>query len=119
MRLSHALGISVWITVFAQVSGAYASTPTIDTLLLNSGKVDLASDTVTLPLRHGWFADGREVWYVLIDASTQSAANALGLVYAPGLAGADEALSTRTATAGANGEWTFYHRTVDFSPSRS
>ena len=48
-------------------------------------KVDLSKETVRLPLYKGR-ADGKTVWYVLLDASDPGAAHNLGLNYAPKLA---------------------------------
>lgn len=48
-------------------------------------QVDLTHETVRLPLYPGT-SHGQRVWYVLLDASDQGAANDLGVNYAPKLA---------------------------------
>jgi len=48
-------------------------------------QVDLSAETVRLPLYPG-MADGKRVWYVLVDASDAGAAHDLGVNYAPKLA---------------------------------
>lgn len=87
--------------------------------LLSSGHIDLIQDTITVPLHHGHLKDSTEVWYVLLDASDSAKAGSLGLVYAPALAYAAQAVGTRTATIDSHGEWVFNQGKVDFSPPRS
>lgn len=99
-------------------SNAFANPTSIATQLLTSGQIDLAADTVTVPLHHGKLKDGRGLWYVLIDASDEATAKQLGLVYAPALAEATNGIGTRAATLGADGEWVFDHGSVDFSTNR-
>ena len=76
--------------------------------------VDLAANTVTLPLHRGT-ARGRTVWYVLTDASDRAAASRLGILYAPLLAnigaGAQAASGSPDALVFSGG--------VDFTPQRS
>ena len=48
-------------------------------------QVDLSKESVRLPLYKGT-ADGKTVWYVLLDASDQGIAHDLGVNYAPKLA---------------------------------
>ncbi len=54
-------------------------------VLRSAIRVDLTHETVRLPLYPG-VSGGRKVWYVLLDASDQGAANNLGVNYAPKLA---------------------------------
>jgi hypothetical protein len=49
--------------------------------LLKSGKIDLNTETITLPLYLGKMKDGRKVWYVLTDTTDAGNAAALGLNY--------------------------------------
>jgi len=97
-----------------------ASTPALATplprasIVLASAKaVDLAANTVTLPLHEGR-AKGRPVWYVITDASDAATAAKLGVLYSPLIAtgGAVIARAGGTITA------LVYPGTVDFSPTR-
>jgi hypothetical protein len=102
-------------TLLTQIcTNAFASSLTIQTQLITAATIDLTSDTVTLPLYQGKLQDGRSLWYVLIDASDETVAKSLGLVYAPALANAATVASTRTATNSIDGSWilTFSHRRV-------
>ncbi len=106
----------------SSLTNAWAAQPEgteIATQLLQSGKINLTSDTITVPLRHGKLKDGRTVWFVLLDASDETQANSQGLVYAPALASAEGTTGVRSATVDAKGEWTFDRGTVDFSPNRA
>ena len=117
MKLSKILFFSVCLM---QICGnAWASAGTVQTQLLASGVIDLSSDTVTLPLHLGKLKDGRELWYVLLDASDEAAAQAQGLVYAPALESAASAPSTRHAVADATGQLIFDHGSADFSGTRA
>jgi hypothetical protein len=89
--------------------------------------VNLSKETVRLPLHKGR-ADGKTVWYVLLDASDQGAAHNLGLNYAPKLAnlgiGCPECVQTVTLDSPSPAENPFGQAVVnfagapDFSPKR-
>jgi len=81
-----------------------------------SGKLDLSSDTITLPLHHGHLKNGRNVWFILTDTSNKQRARDLGIAYSPALSRAANAVSTRTANLESNGNFVFDSGTVDFSP---
>jgi hypothetical protein len=99
-----------------------------DKLTLESAiKVDLSKETVRLPLYKGR-ADGKTVWYVLLDASDAGAAHNLGLNYAPKLAnlgiGCPDCVQTVTIDSPSPAENPFGQAVVnfagapDFSPKR-
>src|SRR4051794_4920161 len=89
--------------------------------------VDLSKETVRLPLYKGR-ADGKTVWYVVLDASDAGAAHNLGLNYAPKLAnvgiGCPDCVQTVTLDSPAPAENPFGQAVVnfagapDFSPKR-
>jgi hypothetical protein len=86
--------------------------------LLNSGTVNAARGTVTLPLYKGTLkGSGKNVWYILTDVSDQGVANELGLNFSTKLGFAANA--ARTGTLDANGNIVFDKGSVDFSPQRS
>ena len=90
-------------------------------------KVDLSKETVRLPLYKGR-ADGKTVWYVLLDASDAGAAHNLGLNYAPKLAnlgiGCPDCVQTVTIDSPSPADNPFGQAVVnfagapDFSPKR-
>lgn len=86
--------------------------------LLNSGTLDKAAGTITLPLYRGAMKDGRLVWYILTDTTDQGNAESLGLNYAPKLNYAATGRGVRTATLTKGGILIFDQGTVDFKPER-
>jgi len=114
-------GISMIVASLLPVSAnAFgAKRAELSATLLSSGKIDLAANTITLPLRKGALKDGRSVWFILTDTSDKNQAKELGIVYAPSLAQAAEAKSTRIATVGSDGQFIFNAGTVDFKPSQT
>jgi hypothetical protein len=86
--------------------------------LLNSGTVDAANGTITLPLYKGTLkGSGKNVWYILTDVSDQGVANELGLNFSTKLKFA--ANGARTGTLDANGNIVFDKGSVNFAPQRS
>jgi hypothetical protein len=86
--------------------------------LLNSGTVDAAHGTITIPLYKGTLkGSGKNVWYILTDVSDQGVANELGLNFSTKLAFAANA--ARTGNLDTNGNIVFDKGTVNFSPKRS
>jgi hypothetical protein len=82
-------------------------------VLLHSVKsIDVAKNTVTLPLHRG-SANGKTVWYILTDVSDPGEATTRGLVFAPALSGVG---ATQHVTV-AGGTWKFA-AAPDFSPAR-
>jgi hypothetical protein len=86
--------------------------------LLNSGTVDQAKGTITLPLYRGELKSGKNIWYVLTDTTDKGNADALGLNYSPKLAYAATGNAARTATLRKDGVLVFDQGTVDFKPER-
>jgi hypothetical protein len=108
------------VLLMALSGNSWATAPSqVSVQLLQSGKINLASDTISVPYHSGKLKDGRNVLFVLLDSSDEAQATAQGLVYAPALANVATAPSTRTATVDQNGNWVFDHGTVDFSGNRS
>ena len=86
--------------------------------LLNSGTVDAAHGTITLPLYKSTLKGTKKnVWYILTDVSDQAVANELGLNFSTKLVFATNA--ARTGTLDANGNIVFDKGTVNFAPQRS
>ena len=97
-------------------------------LVLESAiQVDLSAETVRLPLHKG-VANGKTVWFVLLDASDAGLANDLGVNYAPKLAnlgiGCPACVQTVTLQSPTPAENRFGQAVVnfagapDFSPTR-
>jgi hypothetical protein len=84
-----------------------------------AGKIDLTANTITLPLRQGSLNDGTKFWFILTDSSSKTVSNSLGLGYAPQLAAAALAKSSRHVHVDQNGSYTFDRGTIDFSPVRT
>jgi hypothetical protein len=90
-------------------------------------QVDLSKESVRLPLYKGK-ADGKTVWYVLLDASDQGIAHDLGVNYAPKLGnigvGCADCVQTVTLDSPSPDQNRFGQAVVnfqgapDFSPSR-
>ncbi|WP_162909567.1 hypothetical protein [Aggregatilinea lenta] len=87
--------------------------------LLQSGTVDQAARTVTLPLYRGQLASGEPVWYILTDTDDEQNAAALGLNYSAKLSYSDVGNAVRPAHIETDGSVTFERGSVDFSPEWS
>ena len=85
--------------------------------LLNTGPVDSAAGTITIPLYLGHMKDGKNVWYILTDVDDSDVAAELGLNFSAKLTFAANA--ARTANFDQNNDLVFNAGTVDFSPVRS
>lgn len=110
-RLTSAL---ILASLAATLNAASAAPlPRANVVLSSAIAVDLAANTVTLPLHKGT-ARGATVWYIITDASDAAAASKLGVLYSPLLASAGPAI----ATAGGSIGKLDYPGTVDFSPTR-
>ena len=86
--------------------------------LLNTGVVDAAHGTITIPLYKGTLKGTKKnIWYILTDVSDQGVAQELGLNFSAKLA--FDSNAARTGNFDANGNIVFDKGTVDFSPQRN
>jgi hypothetical protein len=86
--------------------------------LLNSGQVDAAHGTITIPLYKGSLAGtNKTIWYILTDVSDSDVAAELGLNFSTKLKFASTA--ARTGNLDANGNIVFDKGTVSFKPTRN
>lgn len=86
--------------------------------LLNTGTVDAAHGTITIPLYKGSLKGTKKtVWYILTDVSDQGVAQELGLNFSAKLGFASNA--ARTGNLDSNGSIVFDKGTVDFAPQRN
>jgi hypothetical protein len=85
-------------------------------LLVKSGKVDLETATVTLPLYNGKLESGETVWYILLDTSDPANAQSLGINFSRKLIYADQGKAVREAHHDKGGTLIFKNGKVDFSP---
>jgi hypothetical protein len=114
MRRRRAL-IGLALAGIAAVPALATAAPKV-TVTLSSGTVDVARDTLTLPLLAGRTADGRTTYYVVTDSSSAADAARRGVNYAPRLRNALGTKAVQMVTSGAGGTLTF-PGTVDFSPA--
>ena len=85
--------------------------------LLQSGQVNIAKGTITLPLYKGYTKSGHKtVWYILTDVDDQQVATLLGLNFSAKLTNAGP--GARTASFDSNGDLIFTAGTVNFAPHR-
>jgi len=86
--------------------------------LLNTGKVDAAHGTITIPLYKGSLAgSNKTIWYILTDVDNQGVAEELGLNFSTKLGNAS--LAARTGNLEPNGNVVFDKGTVNFAPKRN
>jgi hypothetical protein len=86
--------------------------------LLNTGKLDTANGTITIPLYKGTLKGTRKnVWYILTDVDDPGVAAELGLNFSAKLTFASNA--ARTGNLDANGNIVFDKGTVNFAPKRN
>jgi hypothetical protein len=86
--------------------------------LLDTGQVDVAHGTITIPLYLGHMkGNAKNVWYILTDVDDSNVAAELGLNFSAKLTFA--ANGARTANFDSSGNLIFDKGTVDFSPVRS
>lgn len=112
------VGASVPLTYFGPSPSTVNPSLVGPVQLLDSGTVDAAHGTITLPLYKGTLkGSGKNVWYILTDVSDQGVANELGLNFSTKLGFAANA--ARTGTLDTNGNIVFDKGAVDFSPQRS
>ena len=83
--------------------------------LLNTGQVDTANGTITVPLYLGHLrGSGKNVWYILTDVDDPNVAAELGLNFSAKLTFASH--SARTGNLDADGNIVFDAGTVNFAP---
>jgi hypothetical protein len=112
------VGASVPLTYFGPSPSTVNPSLVGPVQLLNSGTVDAAHGTITLPLYKGTLKGTKKnVWYILTDVSDQGVANELGLNFSTKLGFAANA--ARTGSLDANGNIVFDKGTVNFAPQRS
>jgi hypothetical protein len=86
--------------------------------LLNTGPIDVANGTITIPLYLGYMkGTGKNVWYILTDVDDSDVAAELGLNFSAKMTFMGNAV--RTANFNDQGILIFDKGTVDFSPVRS
>ena len=86
--------------------------------LLNTGQIDTANGTITIPLYLGHMkGSGKNVWYILTDVDDSDVAAELGLNFSAKMTFMGNAV--RTANFDDQGNLIFNKGTVDFSPVRS
>jgi hypothetical protein len=85
--------------------------------LLNTGPIDVANGTITIPLYLGYMkGTGKNVWYILTDVDDSDVAAELGLNFSAKMTFMGPA--ARTANFNDQGYLIFDKGTVDFSPNR-
>jgi hypothetical protein len=86
--------------------------------LLNTGQIDTANGTITIPLYLGYMkGSGKKVWYILTDVDDPGVAAELGLNFSAKMSFMEPA--ARKANFDDQGNLIFDKGTVDFSPVRS
>jgi hypothetical protein len=110
-QILPALILGTLVTAIAPALAA--PLPRTNIVLASAKSVDLAANTVTLPLHKG-SAKGETVWYVITDVSDATVAARLGILYSPLIASAGAAIAPAKGTIAA----LIYPGTVDFSPTR-
>ena len=83
-------------------------------VLRSAVSVDVANHTVTLPLHQG-VAHGETVWYIVTDASDESVARKLGVLFAPSLANIGTSASQHVSVRGSD---YVFEGAPDFSQTR-
>ena len=99
--------------VATTLPAAAAPLPRANVVLPSAIALDLAANTVTLPLYRGT-AHGTTVWYLKTDVSDQAVAKAQGLLYSPALG----ALTNGTQLVTGDSSSFAFAASVDFSPER-
>ena len=108
-----AFGVAA-LALFAIAPSPSASAKSARTFL---SSVHLNPDqTATFPLRHGVTTDGRDLWFVIIDASSSNAAARFGVNQSNKLQNVRGTTAVMQVTE-INGTWVF-PATVDFAPNR-
>ena len=110
-------GASVPLSYFGPPPSASNSSLVGPFQLLQSGHVDSAKGTLTLPLYKGYMKKGNvPVWYILTDVSDPQVATLLGLNFSAKLTFSGP--GARTANFNSNGDLIFNAGKVNFAPDR-
>ncbi len=112
------VGASVPLTYFGPSPSTVNPSLVGPVQLLNSGVVDAAHGTITIPLYKGRLAgSNKTIWYILTDVDNPGVAAELGLNFSTKLTFAS--LASRTGNLDANGNIVFDKGTVNFAPKRN
>ena len=112
------VGASVSLSYFGPPPSSVNQSLVGPVQLLNSGKVDAAHGTITVPLYKGRLAgSNKAIWYILTDVDDADVAAELGLNFSTKLKFASGA--ARTGNLDANGDIVFDKGTVNFRPVRN
>jgi hypothetical protein len=112
------VGASVPLTYFGPSPSSVNPSFVGPVQLLNSGTVDAAHGTITVPLYKGRLAgSNKTVWYILTDVDDADVAAELGLNFSTKLKFASAA--ARTGNLDADGNIVFDKGTVNFRPVRN
>jgi hypothetical protein len=112
------VGASVPLTYFGPPPSSVNQSLVGPVQLLNSGTVDAAHGTITIPLYKGRLAGTHKtIWYILTDVGDASVAAELGLNFSTKLKFASAA--ARTGNLDADGNIVFDKGTVNFRPVRN
>src|SRR3954447_26582639 len=114
MKRHRVLAIGVAAVALFGLAPSTASAKSGRTFL-SSVRVN-ADHTATFPLRHGVTTDGRDLSFVIIDASNSDAAARFGVNVSQKLENVRGTSAVMSVTQ-RNGVWVF-PATVDFSPTR-
>jgi hypothetical protein len=112
------VGASVPLTYFGPSPSTVNPSLVGPVQLLNTGTVDAAHGTITIPLYKGSLkGTNKNIWYILTDVSNQGVAQELGLNFSAKLNFASNA--ARTGNLDSNGNIVFDKGTVNFAPLRN
>ena len=112
------VGASVPLTYFGPPPSSVDRSLVGPVQLLNTGTVDAAHGTITIPLYQGRLAGtNKTIWYILTDVSDSDVADELGLNFSTKLIYAAQA--ARTGNLDTDGNIVFDKGTVDFAPKRN
>jgi hypothetical protein len=115
MKRNRVLLVGAVAALFFGVAPAPSVSAKSGRTFLSSVHVN-ADTTATFPLRHGVTTDGRDLWFVIIDASNSGAAATFGVNKSNKLQNA-AGTSAVMHVSEQNGTWVF-PATVDFAPER-
>lgn len=116
MRRMFGIALAALVAVSALLPGGALASGGERKLFVTSGIEDRVRNEVSLPLYEGRTATGQSTWYVVLDASTKTAAERMGVNYVPKLSNARG--TTAIQTASLVGGTIIFPATVDFSPTR-
>ncbi len=114
MRRMFGIALTALLALGAFLPGGAFANGGERKLFVTSGIEDRVRNEVSLPLYQGRTATGAITWYVVLDASTQVAAERMGVNYAPKLSNTRRTTAIQKVSL-SNGMIVF-PATVDFSP---